>query len=33
MAQDTNLPIVNPADNFDQRVQDYLLTTLLLPLR
>ena len=23
MAQDTNLPIVNPADNFDQRVQDY----------
>ncbi len=23
MAQETNLPIVNPADNFDQRVQDY----------
>jgi len=23
MAQVTNLPIVNPADNFDQRVQDY----------
>tara|TARA_R110001592_G_scaffold26126_2_gene98262 strand:- start:86 stop:457 length:372 start_codon:yes stop_codon:yes gene_type:complete len=23
MAQDTNLPIINPADNFDQRVQDY----------
>ena len=23
MAQDTNLPIVNPADSFDQRVQDY----------
>ena len=23
MAQDTNLPIVNPADSFDQKVQDY----------
>lgn len=23
MSQDTNLPIINPADNFDQRVQDY----------
>ena len=23
MAQESNLPIVNPADNFDQRVQDY----------
>lgn len=23
MAQDTNLPLVQPADNFDQRVQDY----------
>ena len=23
MAQDTNLPIINPADSFDQRVQDY----------
>ena len=23
MSQNTNLPIVNPADNFDQRVQDY----------
>jgi hypothetical protein len=23
MAQETNLPIVNPADSFDQRVQDY----------
>lgn len=23
MAQVTNLPIVNPADSFDQRVQDY----------
>lgn len=23
MAQKTNLPLVNPADNFDQRVQDY----------
>ena len=23
MAQNTNLPIVNPADSFDQRVQDY----------
>ena len=23
MAQDTNLPITNPGDNFDQRVQDY----------
>jgi len=23
MSQATNLPLVNPADNFDQRVQDY----------
>jgi len=23
MAQSTNLPIINPQDNFDQRVQDY----------
>jgi len=23
MAQETNLPLVNPQDNFDQRVQDY----------
>lgn len=23
MSQVTNLPLVNPADNFDQRVQDY----------
>lgn len=23
MAQDTNLPLVQPADSFDQRVQDY----------
>ena len=23
MAQDTNLPLIKPADNFDQRVQDY----------
>ena len=23
MSQNTNLPMVNPADNFDQRVQDY----------
>ena len=23
MAQKTNLPLVAPADNFDQRVQDY----------
>ena len=23
MAQETNLPLVNPKDNFDQRVQDY----------
>jgi len=23
MAQNTNLPLINPADNFDQRVQDY----------
>lgn len=23
MSQDTNLPIVNPADSFDQKVQDY----------
>jgi len=23
MSQKTNLPLINPADNFDQRVQDY----------
>lgn len=23
MAQDTNLPLIKPEDNFDQRVQDY----------
>jgi len=23
MAQQTNLPLINPADSFDQRVQDY----------
>ena len=23
MSQDTNLPIINPADSFDQKVQDY----------
>jgi len=23
MAQDTNLPLITPTDNFDQRVQDY----------
>jgi len=23
MSQDTNLPIINPADTFDQKVQDY----------
>tara|TARA_B100000989_G_scaffold93263_1_gene67703 strand:- start:63668 stop:64036 length:369 start_codon:yes stop_codon:yes gene_type:complete len=23
MSQDTNLPLINPVDNFDQRVQDY----------
>lgn len=23
MSQDTNLPLIQPADNFDQRIQDY----------
>ena len=33
MAQDTNLPIVNPADSFDQRVQDYFTNYFTAPIK
>jgi secreted PhoX family phosphatase len=33
MAQNTNLPIVNPADSFDQRVQDYFTNYFTAPIR
>ena len=33
MAQDTNLPIVTPADNFDQRVQDYFTNYFTAPIK
>ena len=33
MAQTTNLPIVNPADNFDQRVQDYFTNYFTAPIK
>ena len=33
MAQETNLPIVNPADNFDQRVQDYFTNYFTAPIK
>ena len=33
MAQETNLPIVNPADNFDQRVQDYFTNYFTVPIK
>jgi len=33
MAQETNLPIVNPADNFDQRVQDYFANYFAAPIK
>jgi hypothetical protein len=33
MAQETNLPIVNPADSFDQRVQDYFTNYFTVPVK
>ena len=33
MSQNTNLPIVNPADNFDQRVQDYFTNYFTAPIK
>ena len=33
MAQATNLPIVNPADSFDQRVQDYFTNYFTAPIK
>ena len=33
MAQNTNLPIVNPADSFDQRVQDYFTNYFTAPIK
>jgi hypothetical protein len=33
MAQETNLPIVNPADSFDQRVQDYFTNYFTAPIK
>jgi len=33
MAQETNLPIVNPADSFDQRVQDYFANYFTAPIK
>ena len=33
MAQNTNLPIVNPADSFDQRVQDYFANYFTAPIK
>jgi len=33
MAQTTNLPIVNPADSFDQRVQDYFTNYFTAPIK
>ena len=33
MAQESNLPIVNPADNFDQRVQDYFVNYFTAPIK
>tara|TARA_R110000796_G_scaffold159961_4_gene276749 strand:+ start:4798 stop:5169 length:372 start_codon:yes stop_codon:yes gene_type:complete len=33
MAQDTNLPIANPADSFDQRVQDYFTNYFTAPIK
>ena len=33
MAQETNLPIVNPADNFDQRIQDYFTNYFTAPIK
>ena len=33
MSQNTNLPIVNPADSFDQRVQDYFTNYFTAPIK
>jgi len=33
MAQQTNLPLVNPEDNFDQRVQDYFTNYFTTPIK
>jgi len=33
MAQETNLPLVNPADSFDQRVQDYFVNYFTNPIK
>jgi len=33
MSQETNLPIVNPADSFDQRVQDYFVNYFTNPIK
>lgn len=33
MAQDTNLPLISPADNFDQRVQDYFVNYFTNPIK
>jgi len=33
MAQETNLPTVNPADNFDQRVQAYFVNYFTAPIK
>jgi hypothetical protein len=33
MAQETNLPIINPADSFDQRVQDYFTNYFTAPIK
>ena len=33
MAQSTNLPIVSPADSFDQRVQDYFTNYFTAPIK
>lgn len=33
MAQETNLPLVNPADSFDQRVQDYFVNYFTAPIK
>ena len=33
MPQNTNLPLVNPADNFDQRVQDYFVNYFTNPIK
>lgn len=33
MAQNTNLPLVNPADSFDQRVQDYFVNYFTNPIK